>query len=259
MSGITLNTTMAKQKPDALKGWQTSGVMSDRTDALSQSEIDRMLKYCLDKERMRDYLMILTLYRTGRRISELVGSRPFTHNPGLRPIDIQDDGLIEWSILKKNPVRTRYNDKRRRLKPEEVLKQERLKKRPVRMLKPVDDYLLELLRLYIQTRTIPPYKRIFCISRQRADQIIKMIAEGCNLKRPNKKIHVHQLRHSLAINFLKKNPYDSAGLVKVKQILEHSTIDLTEHYSQFTQQDLKDSLNKTFNAEAKNEKDKEDD
>lgn len=240
-----------------LKGWLNTGVMADKTDYLSEREINRMLDFCLAKQRPRDFMLILILFRSGRRISELVGTKPYTRIPGLRPIDITDDGLIEWSILKKNPVRRRYNNIHRTVKPEHVVAEELLLKRPVRKLKAIDDNTLDYLRLYIRSHSIPPYKRIFEMTRQRADQIIKDVAKECNIKRPRKRIHVHQFRHSHAIHFLKKNPYDSAALVKVKQNLEHSSIDLTEHYSQFTQQDIKDSLNKTFGGQ--NEKDEEDD
>lgn len=226
---------------------QFTQVMADKTDYFTLSEIDRMLKYCYDNSKIRDYLLMLTLFRTGRRISEVLGNTPWTRNPGLRPVDIKDDGLIEWSILKKNPVNSRYNNVSKSLKPLKILDEERRQHVPIRVLKPVDDNLLGLLLQYCSSMNIPPYKRIFAISRQRADQIIKKIAKDCHISRNSKGIHVHQFRHSLAINILKMNPKDPSALIKVKKILEHSSIELTEHYAQFTQEDLRETLNKTFN------------
>ena len=47
-----------------------SNVMKHKTDYLTYEEIDSMLQYCFDNGKIRDYMLILTLYRTGRRISE---------------------------------------------------------------------------------------------------------------------------------------------------------------------------------------------
>ena len=235
---------------------QFISVMADKTDYFSMNEIDKLLKFCYDNSRIRDYLLILTLFRTGRRISEVVGTKPWTRNPGLRPIDIKDDGLIEWSILKKNPISSRYlNSISKAMKPLKIIMEERRLHKPLRVLKPVDDYLLKLILQYCQSMNIPPYKRIFPITRQRADQIIKKVAGYCNITRNNKGIHVHQFRHSLAINFLKINPKDPSALIKLKKILEHTSIELTEHYTQFTQEDIRESLNKTFNPKEDAESD----
>ena len=51
-------------------------------------------------------LLIFILYRTGRRISEVLGRKRPARMHGLRPIDIDfENNTITWSILKKNPVK----------------------------------------------------------------------------------------------------------------------------------------------------------
>jgi len=225
-----------------------SNIMRHKTDYLDLDEIDKMLQYCYDEGNIRNYMLVLTLSRTGRRISEIVGARPFTANVGLRPVDIKySDKLIEWDILKKNPIKS-YT-KRGIKVSEEKLKKLKLEKKPKRMLKPVDDEYMDYLTEYIASLNINPYERIFSISRQRADQIIKEIAKECKIVRPNKKIHVHQFRHGFAINFLKSHPSDPSAPIKLQMILDHSSFNVTQHYLQFTQEDIKKSLNKTFGVE----------
>lgn len=218
--------------------------MKHKTDYLTIKEIDSMLQYCFDKNNIRDYLLILTLYRTARRITEIVGEKPYTRKIGLRPCDIHPDGLIEFDILKKNPIKSK-NKKGELKNPEKVLKA-RIKKMPKRALKPVDDYFLEVLNSYIESEGIRKRDRIFPITRQRADFIIKKVAKACNIVRPKNKIHAHNFRHSLAIHLLKNNPNDASILKQVQELLDHSSIVITMHYAQFTQYDKKKSLNKLF-------------
>ena len=222
-----------------------SNIMRHKTDYLDLDEIDKMLSYCYDKDNIRDYMLILTLARTGRRISEIVGNRPFTVNVGLRPVDIKySDKLIEWDILKKNPIKT--TTKHGKPVSEDKLARQRLNKKPKRMLKPVDDEYMDHLKNYVDSLNMNPYDRIFPISRQRADQIIKDIAKECKIVRATKKIHVHQFRHGFAINFLKTHPNDPSAPIKLQMILDHSSFNVTQHYLQFTQEDIKEALNKTF-------------
>jgi len=118
---------------------------------------------------------------------------------------------------------------------------------PKRALKPVDDNFLLCLKQYIQAEGITNYSRVFPITRQRVDMIIKKVAKECNIVRPNKKIHAHNFRHSLPIHLLKDNPNDVGILRQVQDLLDHADIKVTMHYAQFTQYDKKESLNKLFN------------
>lgn len=222
-----------------------NNTMKNKTDYLDIEEIVSMLNWCLDRERIRDYMLIQTLFHSGRRISEILGNKPYTRNSGLRPMDIRfNDGLIEFDILKKAHIHTKT--KKGSLISLDKLNELRIKKMPKRKLLPVDRDYLALLKDYIQREGILPHQRIFPITRWRADKIIKAVALGCNIKRPNKKIHCHSFRHSLAIHILKTNPNNPSALLHVQYMLDHSSINVTQAYAQFTPEDVRKTLQKTF-------------
>lgn len=232
-----------------------SDVMKNKGAYLKEEEIDAMLQYCddtydvcqtaSDKEKwLRNYCLIYTLYRTGRRITEVVGEPPYTKKVGFRPDDIRYDDLIEWDILKKDHIKTK--NKAGLTRSEEAITKERLNKSPKRKLKPVDKEYLEYIKSYIDFMDIDPHLRILPITRSMADKIIKYVAKKCNIRRSDMKIHCHMFRHSFAINLLKKNPNDAATLSYLQDFLDHSDIKMTMTYAQFTQQDKKDMLDRTF-------------
>jgi len=217
--------------------------MKNKTDYLTEQEIDRMLTYCYDNGRMRDFMLILTLFRTGRRISEIVGEKPYTRNVGLRPIDIRfDEGLIEFDILKKNPVKIIAKSGRRRNPL--ILKEMRIKKLPKRKLIPVDEGYLDSIKKYVDIENIGLRKRIFPLHRTRVNQIIWDVTSACRIARPNQKIHPHSMRHSFAINFLKKNEDNPAALIHLQYLLDHGDLRTTAIYAQFTPSDMRKSLEK---------------
>lgn len=222
----------------------TTEIMKHKTAYLNSAEIQTMLNYCFKKERVRDYMLILTLSRTGRRITEILGKKPYTLYVGLRPCDIHPDGLIEFDILKKNPVMSKTKTGQPR--SEDRLIKERLNKKPKRKLFPIDDTTLSFLKQYIQNNNIQTHQRIFPITRQRADVLIKQIANACKITRPGMKIHAHNLRHSFAINLLKDNPNDASILIQVQELLDHSNLNITKTYLQFTPEDKRKKLNKLF-------------
>jgi len=224
-----------------------TNIMRDKTDYLSFEEINVMLQWCFEQGRTRDYMLITTLFRTARRVTEIIGKKPFTNYKGFRPVDIHNDGLIEFDILKKDHVRRKTKSGQKR--DPETIKKLMWEKGPRRLLFPVDDGYLQLIRQYIKHANIYPYKRIFPVCRQRVDQIIKEIAQKCGIVRPRKKIHAHNFRHSLAIHLLKDNPNDASVLKQLQEILAHSDIKITMHYAQFTQGDKKASLNRLFQGQ----------
>lgn len=225
-----------------------SNVIKHKTNYLSFDEIDTMLQYCFDNERTRDYMLIKTLFHTGRRITEIVGEKPYTKKVGLRPCDITDDGLIEFDILKKNPIKTkRKNGQKRNV---DSIKRDQLNKMPRRMLMAVDGEYYNLLREYIRVNNIPDHLRVFDITRVRAWYIISEVAEKSGITRSFGKIHPHSFRHSFAIYLLKSNPNDAATLKQLQDLLAHSDIKITmESYAKFTQDDKKEMLNRVFAQE----------
>jgi integrase len=220
-------------------------VMRHKTNYLDVAEVNKMLDYCYQKQKVRDYVFIMTLYRTGRRVSEIVGERPYTRKVGLRPVDILPDGLIEFDILKKNPIKSKT--KTGHVRSLDRVHEARVKKMPKRLVMPVDPDYLAVLKNYIEYAGIPPKNRVFPITRQRALQIVHEIAEACGITRPHGKIHNHSFRHSFTIQLLKSNPHDPSILIKAQRLLAHSSLQITQAYAQFTPQDILDTLEDTFN------------
>jgi site-specific recombinase XerD len=235
-----------------------TNVMKHKTDYFSKEEIAAILNYCnsvynyykqvgmrhLTDKWLRNYCLFMTLYRTGRRISEVVGQKPYKSTPGLRPMDFYTDNLIEFTILKKNQIRTKT--KGNKDIAEEKLIKMRWEKEHKRVLIPVDTEYYNLMKMLIKHNNIQPHQRIFKFSRQRADKILKKITNNIGIYRPQKKIHCHMFRHTFAVHFLKGNPNNPMALIQLKDLLHHSNIDITTTYTQFTPEDKVGSLEKAF-------------
>ena len=231
-------------------------IMKHKTDYCTIEEVIAMLNYCNDRAEghaenkflknqwLRNYALLLTLFNTGRRISEIVGQPPFVTVPGLRPMDFRENCLIEFNILKKNQVRTkgRYGNKL----AEDVILKRRLTKAHMRWIMPVTQDYYDFMKDYIQFVGAPSHIRLFRITRQRVDLIIKEVAQACQIFRDNRKIHAHQFRHTFAIHFLKGNNRNPMALVQLKDLLKHSKIDITTTYTQFTHEDKKESMEHAF-------------
>jgi integrase len=252
-----------------------ANIMNNKEAYYSEIQVQKILDYYYDKKEFGKMMLFMVLYRTGRRISEIVGmpqnyqanDRQRTQTPykGLRPIDIKHkQRLIEFDILKKNHVSGK--NKQGQPKVKDVIVRAKMRKKPKRVLKPVDDELYNNLIWYIEHAKIQPNERIFPISRFTADiwlkEAIKKTGIIMNLGTKKVKIrgsseirtvqvkpHLHMFRHSFAIHILKRNPKDPTALPKLKNLLEHSRMDITEHYLQFNQEDNKDFLNKTWKSE----------
>ena len=226
-------------------------VMRNKSAYLTYEEINKMLNYCLQKSntsrnKVMHYMLIMILSRTGRRISEIIGKKPYTSHPGLRPIDLHhDNNLIEWHILKKRPIRRRDSPHGKK-RSDDLMQRLKDKKLPPNKLQPIDTKTMILLRKYIEANNIGTYDRIFPITRQGAWKIIKVIGVKNKIVRKKGYIHPHMFRHGFSINFLKKNPFDSSALIKLQRILEHSDIKITQGYAQFTPEDIKLTLNEIF-------------
>ena len=60
----------------------------------------------------------------------------------------------------------------------------------------------------------------------------------------NKRIGAHIFRHSFAFNFLDKNKNDETALEKLRRILDHGDFNITKNYAHFTNEDMRNSLEK---------------
>jgi len=191
---------------------QTIEVMRDLSGYFKEGQI-RKIYYACDK--WRDRLLIRLLWKTGRRISEILE---------LKVSDIDfTEGRILWNILKK--------------------------KKPYKTWKPIDSKTLQLLGWYINEVGLQedhfvlnagdPYKHI---SRQRAFQIVRRASKKAGIKKVGeKKPHPHHFRHSLAVDMAKKMK-SPADVRKLQKYLEHSNLAVTEVYLQFGDEEIRGLL-----------------
>lgn len=182
-------------------------------------------------------LLMLILMRTGRRITEVIGRKAYiNHNTrlgihkeypeimGLCPKDINfEEGLAAFNILKK--------------------------KRVMRKLKALDEKTLIQLKEYVNKYEIPPEQPIFSINRFRFYYALRKAAKSVGIEYVgNKPPHPHNFRHTFAIRIIKqsKKPED---LRMLQQTLEHSSLETTAHYLQFSQEDQKALISKAFSSD----------
>ena len=196
-------------------------VMKDLAGYIKPDQIQRTL----DKAALtstRNWMLIYILWRTGRRISEVLKLKRKHIN--------YDDELILFSILKK-------------------------KNKDYQKLKPADKELIGKLKTYTtnmksENYIFPsPYNPNAPLSRQQAYNIIRKTMEEAEILLVGKKPpHPHVLRHSFAINFLNNTTNKAIGLKLLSELLEHSKLEMTSTYLQFDQEDMKKELNIVFKS-----------
>jgi len=224
---------------------------------------------------LRKGLLIYTLYYTGRRIGELIGKRPYRKDkyPGLRPIDIskRECGIV-FGILKKGQVATKDKEGKPRSKSDiNKLKESKI---PQRTFVPVSLGIYNTLVRFIKKHSLLADERIFPFGMTTAHDAIKEAAKhvilplsgyqtrvvrsknvGGKQKWETKKVMIrprlHMLRHSYAINFLKKNTKRSDALPILQDQLCHSDISVTKTYMKFSTKDRVELLTRTFSPNVK--------
>jgi integrase len=249
--------------------------MANKEAYFNPAQVQQIIDYFYNRKQWKKFLLFLVLFRTGRRISEILGKPPYSldgqclsNYKGFRPCDIyHKERLIEFDILKKQPIKQKT--KAGKIRSKDSLKQMYEQKTPKRSLKPIDDDLYNWLVWYIKNYNVGFEQRVFDISRFTARlwllEACKNIGLEINLgykrvkvrgviRKVRVKPHLHMFRHSTAIYILKANPYDPTALIKVSKLLEHSNTDITTHYTQFNQKDMRNFLNKTFRRNEKNVK-----
>lgn len=158
---------------------------------------------------LRDYTLFFTLYKSGRRISEVLALKP-------RDIDIKNCRII-WNILKRREKTRRWFD--------------------------VDSELITVLNHFISISSDDENERVFTISRQRVFQIVRYYFEKAGIdyigeKRP----HPHHFRHSFSIHFIQSGHTTVEDLRFLQEYLGHSNINTTTTYLQFGSGIMKEKL-----------------
>jgi integrase len=180
----------------------------------------------------RDALLIRIPWRTGIRVSELIGLR-------ISDIDFDSRALV----IKVQKVR-RKNGKA-------------IEKR--RMI-PIDRGTLDLVREYLQWRKQFPYKGdlLFPITRQRVDQIFWKLGRKAGITEvgdpaisKHRNLHPHVLRHSFAIYCIKRG----MSIERLQKILGHASPTTTSVYLQWSSTDLHEDYDKIWDNEGTGTKD----
>ena len=171
----------------------------------------------------RDALLVRILWRTGIRVSELIGIR-------IQDIDF-DNRAIVIKVLKMRKRDGKVIERRR--------------------LVPVDVCTLDMVREYLEWRAVFPYKGdlLFPITRQRVDQIFWKLGRRAGIKEvgdpavsKHRKLHPHHLRHSFAVHAIKKG----ISIPRLQRILGHSSPTTTSVYLQFSLKDLHEEYDRIW-------------
>lgn len=187
---------------------EDSPVMSDLRGFLNIEQLIKLLEN-MKQRNIRDYALFFTLYKSGRRISELLALK-------VEDIDFENQKIL-WNILKRRIQFRRWIDE--------------------------DVEVLFVLKQYLQTTGLREGSFLFPITRQRAFDIIRFYCKrvGINFI-GEKKPHPHHLRHTFAIHFIRSGDAKIEDLFALKYKLGHKTIASTETYLQFGDTILKERL-----------------
>lgn len=194
--------------------------MRDLEGYFTPEQVHSMIKHAPTE---RDKLIFLILWRTGRRVGEVVLMKK-------GDIDFYK-GMILWNILKKRQTTE-----------------------PYRKWKPCDSHLLEQLKTYTEP-LLPdeyvfpsPYVPLKHLSTRQIQSIVKDTAFKCGIfKVGGKSPHPHNFRHSFSVHFVRSQPHNSMALKTLQMILEHSNIGITANtYQQFSQEDIREQLEEVF-------------
>ena len=189
-----------------------TSAMKDLQGYFKEGERERIYNAC---ESVRNKVLIRLLWKSGRRISEVIQIK-------VKDIDFEN-GVIHWVILKK--------------------------KVPSRALKPIDSMTLQLLKHYINKRGLSDEHYLIDkgdgathLNRKYCYTLIRKICKKAGItKVGNTHPHPHHFRHSFAIDLIRRSK-SASGIRIVQQALEHSSIQMTEQYLQFSPEELRELL-----------------
>ncbi len=178
----------------------------------------------------RDALLVRIPWRTGIRVSELIGIN-------VSDIDYERRGVI----IKVQKMRKRDGKTIER-----------------RRVVPIDQGTLDMVREYLEWRKQFPYQGdlLFPITRQRVDQIYWKLGRRAGIKEigdpavsQHRKLHPHHMRHSFAIHCIKRG----MTIERLQKILGHSSPTTTSVYLQYSVADLHEDYDKVWEEDERTE------
>ena len=178
----------------------------------------------------RDRLLVRIPWRTGIRVSELIGLK-------ISDIDFDNRALV----IKVQKMRK---------KDGKVVERRRII--------PIDQGTLDMVREYLRWRRQFPYKGdfLFPITRQRVDQIFWKLGRKAGITEigdpaisKHRNLHPHVLRHSFAIHCVKRG----MSIERLQKILGHSSPATTATYLQYSVADLHEDYDKVWQEDERTE------
>ncbi len=199
--------------------------MRDLKAYLSPEQVEKLISAAAN---LRDALLVRIPWRTGVRVSELIGIR-------IQDIDFENRAIV--------------------IKVQKMLRKDG-KVQERRRVVPVDQGTLNMINEYLEWRKHFPYRGdlLFPITRQRVDQIFWKLGRRAGLTEigdpevsKHRKLHPHVLRHSFAIHCIKRD----MSIERLQKILGHQSPTTTSVYLQYSVADLHEDYDKVWADEGK--------
>jgi integrase/recombinase XerD len=196
---------------------------------LSPQEVERLMAAATN---LRDRLLVRIPWRTGVRVSELIGIK-------VSDIDFENRAIV-IKVLKQRKRDGKIVERRRVV--------------------PVDQGTLDMVRDYLEWRKQFPYQGdlLFPITRQRAQQIVQKLGRRVGITEvgdpavsQRRKLHPHHLRHSFAIHCIKRG----MSIERLQKILGHQSPTTTSVYLQYSVADLHEDYDRVWEDETTKTKD----
>ena len=202
-------------------------LIRDLKGYLSPKEVEKVIAATANP---RDELLVRIPWRTGIRVSELIGIR-------VPDIDYENKAVT----IKVQKMRKRDG---------KVVERRRVV--------PIDQGTLDMVRQYLEWRAVFPYRGdlLFPITRQRVDQIYWKLGRRAGIKEigdpavsQHRKLHPHHMRHSFAIHCIKRG----MTIERLQKILGHSSPTTTSVYLQYSVADLHEDYDKVWEEDERTE------
>lgn len=179
-------------------------VMKDSQGYLNEKRVDLLLAAC---ETQEEYSLLLIMWKTGGRISEILAIKK-------QDFDFEEDSIILKTLKKRKPT--------------------------VRSI-PLDKKTIDYFKTY--AISLDDGDKLFKINRYQAYRILLRVGKRAKIVTiGTKQLHPHVLRHSFAIHCAKKG----LPINVVARLLGHSNLAMTAYYQNFTSEDIKDLVKKIW-------------